>query len=125
MNKEYKKGFLEAIDAILEILKNSERDLDESFIYEIRTLENLVLKLKNEFFEKYYDKEIFIKKEDILRYCEGNGVTIEEYKQEIINLLKEFPPTLMTEEEFLNSQIIEKKQPDDTLENSVEMARLR
>lgn len=115
MNNVYKKGFIEAIDGVLGILKNSVRELegdDESFMYELKKIENEVLELKISFFENYLESKmdniieksendpIVISKECISKYCEENGITLEEYKEKIKKSLNDFPPIIMTEEEF-------------------------
>ena len=113
MNNEYKKGFLEAIDGVLEIIVYSGVELEKenkTFKYELNKLENSVLGLKVAFFETYYEnldesdeileKEddeygpLIISKENILKYCEKNGLTLEEYTERLKYLLKEFPPKL-------------------------------
>lgn len=58
MNNEFKKGFLEAIDGVLDIINESGQELDKenkAFKYELKKLENSVLGLKVSFFESYYE----------------------------------------------------------------------
>ena len=65
MNKEYKKGFMEAIDGVLNILKESQEEFvheDEiNLIYYTKLIEAKVLKLKISFFENYYDSPTELK----------------------------------------------------------------
>lgn len=106
MNNEYKKGFIEAINGVLGILKDAEKELQEDDIvqYDIKLIENKVLGLKISFFENYYeskmDDPIVISKEYILEYCKENNLTLKEYKEKIEKLLNESRGTFMTEEEF-------------------------
>lgn len=161
MTQEYKKGYLEAIDGVLEILNDSGQELDKenrAFKYELKKLENSVLGLKVDFFETYYqsnslaeiftpeqiqkaadeaerrynadrkgkgrdlteeeaieedeDVSIVISKEDIFKYCEKHGLTLEQFKEKLENLIKEFPPRIMTEEQFDNeSRRAQEKNP--------------
>ncbi len=115
MNNEYKKGFIEAIDGVLGLLKNTVVDEEEdylSFRLLLKNLENSVLSMKVNFFENYLeskmDDPIVISKEYILDYCKENNLTLKEYKEKIEKLLNESRGTMMTEEEF-DRQIIKDK----------------
>ena len=61
MNNEYKKGFMESIDGVLNILKESQEEFvheDEiNIIYYTKLIEAKVLKLKISFFENYYNSD--------------------------------------------------------------------
>lgn len=98
MNNDYKKGFLEAIDGVLDILNEAGLELDKenrAFKYELKKLENSVLGLKVAFFESYYVEE---DKLDLKKIGE---------------ILKDNPPRIMTEEQFDNeSRRAQEKNPD-------------
>jgi len=102
MNNEYKKGFLEAIDGVLGIIRNIQKGFeeekyeeDDSFPYELQKIENAVLSLKISFFEDYLSNkdeseapcEIVITKKDFLRYAKEQGLTLEEYKEKLKKLI--------------------------------------
>ncbi len=62
MNNEYKKGFIEAIDGVLKIVKDAEKELKEleeydPCRYDLKLIENAILGLKISFFENYYENE--------------------------------------------------------------------
>lgn len=75
MNNDYKKGFLEAIDGVLDILNETNVDLDkEKLVLKmmLKNIENSVLGLKVAFFESYYENcdEVIITDDDFKRQSE-------------------------------------------------------
>jgi len=92
MNREYKKGFLEAIDGVLDILNTTNIDYKKDNItYNLllKNIENEVLGLKIAFFETYYEdceeevekKDENTTQEDILKSIEEDDERIKSQRK--------------------------------------------
>lgn len=82
MNNEYKKGFLEAIDKVLSRLKESQAEFvnDDEFnlIYYTKLIENKILSLKIQLFEKDWEEEQELHSRKREKYPEEDETEEEE-----------------------------------------------